>query len=121
MTSSEMVLQRPTRLRTLAIDLDAVTELVERGPCVRAAARNASGNPVPVASPDAWTFCPMGAAIFITRGQPDGDARFVEIIDALGQEINSPTVCVQSWADTHSHAELVALCRRATLHARGGC
>lgn len=113
-----MIASTPVLNVQLAQDLDAVTELVERGPCVRAAARDRRGNPCPVSHDDAYYFCPMGAAMVITRGEPDGDMRYLDLMDALQHELGEH-MSLPSWADRHKPADIVGLCQRAARRARG--
>lgn len=102
----------------LAQDLDAVAELVARGPCVGTCSLDADGHKINVLDPRAVRWCPMGATMRVTRNQPNGDWRYMEVMDALHHELG-PTLSIASWADAHPWDEVVALCRRAAMRARG--
>jgi hypothetical protein len=113
-----MICDEPRVNLRLAQDLDAVTDLVARGPCVRAAAKTPSGSSCAIDHPGAYYYCPQGAALLFTRNVPDGNLRYHDIMDALHYELG-PYTSVAVWADRHSHAEVVGPCRRAATRARG--
>lgn len=105
----------------LAQDLDTVTELVARGPCVRAAARTGAGSACASSHPESHYFCPMGAAMVVTKvgdNAPDHHMRYMDVMDALHHELGFG-VSIAVYSDTRPHAEVVALCRRAAARARG--
>lgn len=113
-----MIAAAPAVNLRLAQDLDTLTELVARGPCQGACALDVDGHPTSVVDPKAFCFCPMGAAMRVTRNQPHGPWRYMEIMDALHFGLGV-TTSIATWSDAHSWDEVVGLCERAAARARG--
>jgi hypothetical protein len=103
----------------LAVVLDRVAELVARGPCVRAAAKDRDGHTVPISASTAVCWCPVGALMKVTRGIAWGNSLYIDVYEALTSMAQAAGyTSVESFADNRPHTEVLAAVRQLAQDVR---